>query len=370
MPNDREDPRDANPMFKRLPAEVVSRRRPQAMQQESMQVVAASVDLEQVLQRKPEGRAKWLAKALQQAQDGRLEVQSLYDIVSCQRFCEDLTDKVGRKMYRALHASSEVFSSKQRKILQKDCPLAQLYSATAWGEKDGDAEETSKAEAQANLMEDMMARCRDFVRFKQTERGERDKDGDAVGPVGADLVATAALAAVVAATSVADASPDDEAAAEAATPGERSGAAGAASVSAASRTDSPARRSDNLEKAKEQTPQNLAKKGKDRGRDINKNVRHTTAKEKQKRARRGKSSSTRSRSGRSRIRSSSSCSRSGRQRERTGADRKAPSGRKRGSSSSSSGESHRRSKTKTAKRKDRGSSSSASLRHDRKRRKK
>jgi len=173
MPNDREDPRDANPMFKRLPAEVVSRRRPQAMQQESMQVVAASVDLEQVLQRKPEGRAKWLAKALQQAQDGRLEVQSLYDIVSCQRFCEDLTDKVGRKMYRALHASSEVFSSKQRKILQKDCPLAQLYSATAWGEKDGDAEETSKAEAQANLMEDMMARCRDFVRFKQTERGER-----------------------------------------------------------------------------------------------------------------------------------------------------------------------------------------------------
>jgi len=174
MPNDREDPRDANPMFKRLPAEVVSRRRPQAMQQESMQVVAASVDLEQVLQRKPEGRAKWLAKALQQAQDGRLEVQSLYDIVSCQRFCEDLTDKVGRKMYRALHASSEVFSSKQRKILQKDCPLAQLYSATAWGEKDGDAEETSKAEAQANLMEDMMARCRDFVRFKQTERGERD----------------------------------------------------------------------------------------------------------------------------------------------------------------------------------------------------
>lgn len=172
--NDREDPRDANPMYKRLPAEVVSRRtrvEPTPVEQ----FVPQTIELDQVLQKKAEGRAKWLAKALQQAAEGRLNAQSLYEVVAHTRFIEDLTDKTGKKMYRTLHANLGVFSTKQRKFLEKESSLARAYakSAFAGNQKDDAAEGSKGEEAVPDAMEEMMARCRAFVRDKQVERGER-----------------------------------------------------------------------------------------------------------------------------------------------------------------------------------------------------
>mmetsp|Transcript_47898 Transcript_47898/g.104437 ORF Transcript_47898/g.104437 Transcript_47898/m.104437 type:complete len:307 (+) Transcript_47898:79-999(+) len=189
--NDREDPRDCNPMFKRLPAEVVARRGDRAGKkpQPVEKAPATTVELEQVLQKRPDGRAKWLAKALVQAADGRMDSQSLYSVVAHNRFIEELTDKAGKRMYRALHANLHVFSSRQRKFLEKECALARKYAATAFQgiQKDGDEDE--KQEQAASAVEDMMARCRAFVRERQSERGERaenggeDEDGDGEGGV-------------------------------------------------------------------------------------------------------------------------------------------------------------------------------------------
>lgn len=192
--NDREDPRDCNPMFKRLPAEVVARRGDRAGKkpQPVEKAPATTVELEQVLQKRPDGRAKWLAKALVQAADGRMDSQSLYSVVAHNRFIEELTDKAGKRMYRALHANLHVFSSRQRKFLEKECALARKYAATAFQgiQKDGDEDE--KQEQAASAVEDMMARCRAFVRERQSERGERaenggeDEDGDGEGGVEAE----------------------------------------------------------------------------------------------------------------------------------------------------------------------------------------
>ncbi|CAJ1330282.1 unnamed protein product [Effrenium voratum] len=179
-PNDREDPRDCNPMFKRLPAEVVARRTDRGGKKAAAQekAPATTVELEQVLQKRPDGRAKWLAKALVQASDGRLEPQSLYSVVAHNRFIEELNDKVGKKMYRALHANLHVFSSRQKKFLEKECALARKYAKTAFEgvAKEADGED-ERQEQQASAVEDMMARCRAFVRERQSERGERAENG-------------------------------------------------------------------------------------------------------------------------------------------------------------------------------------------------
>lgn len=168
-------------MFKRLPAEVVARRsergggkKPQVQEK----APPSTAELDQVLQKRPDGRAKWLAKSLVQASDGRMDAQSLYSVVAHNRFIEDLNDKVGKKMYRALHANLHVFSSRQRKFLEKECALARKYAATAFQgiQKEGDGEE-EKQEQAASAVEDMMARCRAFVRERQSERGERQENG-------------------------------------------------------------------------------------------------------------------------------------------------------------------------------------------------
>eukprot|EP00435_Cladocopium_sp_Y103_P069669 s738_g33.t1 len=147
---------------------------------------ATTVELEQVLQKRPDGRAKWLAKALVQAADGRMDSQSLYSVVAHNRFIEELTDKAGKRMYRALHANLHVFSSRQRKFLEKECALARKYAATAFQgiQKDGDEDE--KQEQAASAVEDMMARCRAFVRERQSERGERAENGGGEDEDGAE----------------------------------------------------------------------------------------------------------------------------------------------------------------------------------------
>jgi len=167
-------------MFKRLPAEVVARRGDRGKKGAAQEKApAATAELEQVLQKRPDGRAKWLAKALIQASDGRLDAQSLYSVVAHNRFVEDLTEKAGNKMYRALHANLHVFSSKQRRYLEKECMLARKYAKTAFASVQKDAEgEDSKEEQAANAIEDMMARCRAFVRERQSERGERGEGGE------------------------------------------------------------------------------------------------------------------------------------------------------------------------------------------------
>lgn len=172
-------PEDANPMNRRLPAEVVSRRKgenrahPGKAVKEEVAPSHLSTDLKQVLAMKPEARSKWLAKAVQQAhpQDGRLSPKSIYDIIAHAKFANDLNEKMGQRMYRVLHANLSLFSTKQQKFLEKECALAKQFAVAAFAPVPGAEEEDTTA---ADAMEDMMARCRAFVRERQSERGERN----------------------------------------------------------------------------------------------------------------------------------------------------------------------------------------------------
>eukprot|EP00434_Breviolum_minutum_P002424 symbB.v1.2.002142.t1/scaffold106.1/size366728/30 len=179
-------PEDANPMNRRLPAEVVSRRKgenrahPGKAAKEEVAPSHLSTDLKQVLAMKPEARSKWLSKAVQQAhpQDGRLSPKSIYEIIAHTKFVKDISEKLGQRMYRVLHANLSLFSTKQQKFLEKECALAKQFATAAFAPAPG-AEEEEEVTTAADAMEDMMARCRAFVRERQSERGERNVEGEA-----------------------------------------------------------------------------------------------------------------------------------------------------------------------------------------------
>lgn len=168
-PNDRKDPRDANPMFKRLPAEVVSRRKQvQVMNNDDDEAV--SLDRKAVFVLKPELRAKWLSKALKQAVDGKLRPNELYDVVASSRFAENLTPKVGRKMGRALRDQVSIFTSKQQKFIIEQAEIVTRFGVVQEESKDEDKKDSKKMSA----IDEMMARVNAFVNAKQSENNSGD----------------------------------------------------------------------------------------------------------------------------------------------------------------------------------------------------
>lgn len=121
-------PDDANPLNRRLPAEVVSRRR--KVEKVEKEEAPVTTDRAQVLAMKPEHRLKWLSKALQKLQEGRMPINTVFDIVTHAKFSSEVSDKIGSKMYRAVRANLNFFSSKQQRFLETECRLVQLFQGT------------------------------------------------------------------------------------------------------------------------------------------------------------------------------------------------------------------------------------------------
>ncbi|CAJ1393751.1 unnamed protein product [Effrenium voratum] len=105
---------------------------------------ALIVDGKQVHGMTPELRLKWLDKALQRCEEGKVEKSLIFDILSNAKFCHDCSSKMGAKMFRLVRAHADSFSAKQRKHLQVgDCLLRKLYKkATSEGEDDKEDKDT------------------------------------------------------------------------------------------------------------------------------------------------------------------------------------------------------------------------------------
>lgn len=150
---------DANPMNRRLPAEVVTRRRPQQKApkvEEKKEEEEVKLELKAALLVKPEARAKWLAKAFRQIEEGKSSAPELYATVTSRKFSSGLPEKIGRKLVAIVKENLSVFSEKQQRYLKsKDFHLAAQYDAGDSDEEEADA---------ASRAEEMMARCRAFVR--------------------------------------------------------------------------------------------------------------------------------------------------------------------------------------------------------------
>mmetsp|Transcript_54060 Transcript_54060/g.167798 ORF Transcript_54060/g.167798 Transcript_54060/m.167798 type:complete len:379 (+) Transcript_54060:56-1192(+) len=157
---------DANPLNRRLPAEVVARRRPKERGQKVEERVPEDVelDLKVVLTLKPEARLKWLVKAFRMAEEGRAFGGELYNIVSARKFVAGVPSRIGRKLAALVRENLDTFSEKQQRYLKsRECPLNASYPREPEARKDNSEDEGGDAAAR---MEEMMARCRAFVREK------------------------------------------------------------------------------------------------------------------------------------------------------------------------------------------------------------
>lgn len=119
-------PDDANPLNRRLPAEVVSRRRPEKKKVPEEEA-PLETDRGQVLALKPEQRVKWLSKALQKGQEGKVAITTLYDIISHTKFGQGVSDNQGKKMFKFVRANLSLFSQKQQRFLEGESKLAKDF---------------------------------------------------------------------------------------------------------------------------------------------------------------------------------------------------------------------------------------------------
>jgi len=157
-------PDDANPLNRCLPAEVVTRKKP--TKKEEKEEPALNVDAKQVHSMKPELRLKWLGKALQRCQEGKVEKTLIFDILTNAKFCHDCSSRLGAKMYRLVLAHADFFSPKQRKHLQVgDCPLRRLF-------KKAESDETLEGKTEAGEKSTDLAKLWDYLCSLSSEQRE------------------------------------------------------------------------------------------------------------------------------------------------------------------------------------------------------
>lgn len=124
------DASDANPMHRRIPAEVVSRRRVEKKPKPVEATDEVTVDLKTAITLKPEARPKWLSKACAMVSQNKASSTELFDIVINRKFSGGLPDKVGRRIASILQESLSLFSDKQRRSLtSSDSPLMAQFAA-------------------------------------------------------------------------------------------------------------------------------------------------------------------------------------------------------------------------------------------------
>jgi len=122
---------------------------------------------------KPEQRAKWLNKACRSVEEKSASANQLYDVVSSKKIANGVAGKVGQQMLRTLLDHMAIFSEKQQRFLRQESPLVAQFGNAA---PVTTAKVVSKPDDDAALrMEEMMARCRTFVRENASSYEERQQ---------------------------------------------------------------------------------------------------------------------------------------------------------------------------------------------------
>lgn len=139
------------------------------------------IDLRSVLAMEPELRVKFVSKACKLAGDGKVKVGKLYDVLSSRKVINELGEKQGQRLLKNMTQYLWVFSDKQQRYLKEESALATQFTLEpspkperTWRNQAPRA--SSGGEDAASRMEEMMARCRSFVREKAATYDERERE--------------------------------------------------------------------------------------------------------------------------------------------------------------------------------------------------
>jgi len=104
----------------------------------------------------PAERAEWLSKACRLAGDGEFKASRVCDTIGNRKFVADLPPKIRQRMERTLRKHIALFSEAQIKVIRKSGLLVDVVA-------EGVGTSAARDDT-ADRLEDMMARCRNFVR--------------------------------------------------------------------------------------------------------------------------------------------------------------------------------------------------------------
>jgi len=129
------------------------------------------VDLKTALSLAPQQRVRWVGKACRKVADGEASIKHLYDVLSSRKLVSEMPEKVGRRMLRVVRENLYLFSVKQQRFLTEESALAMNFTLDDRSEDEAEEPEvaaapSSRSDDAAARMEEMMIRCRDFVRQK------------------------------------------------------------------------------------------------------------------------------------------------------------------------------------------------------------
>jgi len=136
------------------------------------------VDLKTALSLAPQQRVRWVGKACRKVADGEASIKHLYDVLSSRKLVSEMPEKVGRRMLRVVRENLYLFSEKQQRFLTEESALATSFTLDDRSEDEAEEPEVAAAPSRrgddaAARMEEMMARCRDFVRQKASTFEQR-----------------------------------------------------------------------------------------------------------------------------------------------------------------------------------------------------
>mmetsp|Transcript_10561 Transcript_10561/g.23783 ORF Transcript_10561/g.23783 Transcript_10561/m.23783 type:complete len:358 (-) Transcript_10561:69-1142(-) len=182
------DPSDCNPMHRRIPAEVVSRRPrvvKKVVQEEEKETDEVRVDMKAAAVLKPDARPKWLIKACKMVAESRASPTELYNIVVSRKFGAGLPERIGRKLGLIIRDNLELFSDKQQRFLTSSefTLIARLVSADGEGAGDAEPEEPAAPAVSEEMLANSQALAREQAaavrererHFEEKERQEADK---------------------------------------------------------------------------------------------------------------------------------------------------------------------------------------------------
>ncbi|CAE7647702.1 unnamed protein product [Symbiodinium sp. CCMP2456] len=158
--------------------EVMSRRQKKEAkvdeEQEREKKEASDLPMEksEVVGKKPDGRLKWLHKALVLASKGRIPAPAIYDIVQSSKFTQGVGSKVGMQMKGLVLANLHLFKKEQQKSLQNGRLMD--FSGAGGSESRSPSPKKRKKEKDRSDEED---RERDEAKHKKSKK-DKDKAKD------------------------------------------------------------------------------------------------------------------------------------------------------------------------------------------------
>ncbi|CAE7544352.1 Hydin [Symbiodinium pilosum] len=167
--------------------EVMSRRHKkevkvdEVQEKEKKEAADLAMDKREVVHKRPEGRLKWLHKALVLASKGRVSMPTIYDIVKSSQFTSGMNSKVGLQIKGMVLANLHLFKKEQQKSLQHSRLMS--FSEDGSGPKGGSDSEESKRKRKrrrSSYSSDDYSRSRSssYSRSRRKKKSKKEQEED------------------------------------------------------------------------------------------------------------------------------------------------------------------------------------------------